>query len=71
MMLGFPTGLSMHMAKIIECASLCCVPGGRDPILATLDDDGFVLESSRAASRDPDLGRRAQPVRAGRSVHGA
>ncbi len=44
-MLGFPTGLSVHMAKIIECASLCCVPGGRDAILATLDDDAFVLES--------------------------
>ena len=44
-MLGFPTGLSVHMAKIIECASLCCLPGGRDSILATLDDDGFELES--------------------------
>lgn len=44
-MLGFPVGLSVHMAKIIECASLCCVPGGRDSILATLDDEGFTLES--------------------------
>ena len=44
-MLGFPIGLSVHMAKIIECASLCCIPGGRDSILATLDDEGFVLES--------------------------
>lgn len=44
-MLGFPIGLSVHMAKIIECASICCVPGGRDAILATLDDDGFTLES--------------------------
>lgn len=44
-MLGFPIGLSVHMAKIIECASLCCVPGGRDSILATLDDEGFTLES--------------------------
>jgi hypothetical protein len=35
----------MHMAKIIECASLCCVPGGRDPILATLEGESFVLES--------------------------
>jgi hypothetical protein len=46
MLLGFPTGLAMHMAKIIECGSLCCVPGGRDPILATLDDGGFILEST-------------------------
>ena len=54
-MLGFPTGLSVHMAKIVECASLCCVPGGRDSILATLDDDGFVLESMAEQ-------RRATPV---------
>jgi hypothetical protein len=53
--LGFPTGLSVHMAKIIECGSLCCVPGGRDAILAELDDTGFVLESM-----NPD--RRATPT---------
>ncbi len=43
----------MHMAKIIECASLCCVPGGRDTILGVLDDHGFELESmapNRAAT---------------------
>jgi hypothetical protein len=44
-MLDYPAGLAVHMAKIIECASLCCVPGGRDSILAELDRDGFVLES--------------------------
>lgn len=44
-LLGFPLGVSLHMAKIVECASLCCVPGGRDTILATLDDNGFELES--------------------------
>src|SRR6202034_2779510 len=33
-MLDFPAGLCGHMAKIIEGASLCCVPGGRDTILA-------------------------------------
>ena len=44
-LLGFPAGIAMHMAKIIECASLCCVPGGRDTILGVLDDDGFELES--------------------------
>lgn len=52
-MLGFPPGISMHMAKIIECASLCCVPGGRDSILGVLDDSGFELESmaqNRAAT---------------------
>lgn len=41
---GFPIGPAQHMAKIIECASLCCVPGGRDSILATLDQEGFELE---------------------------
>ncbi|KLK90629.1 hypothetical protein AA309_24635 [Microvirga vignae] len=52
-MLGFPAGIATHMAKIVECASLCCVPGGRDTILATLDDEGFDLESmapNRAAT---------------------
>ena len=49
--LGFDAGLAMHMAKIIECASLCCVPGGRDPILAELDDEGFVLESTNPERR--------------------
>ena len=50
-MLGFPTGLSVHMAKIIECASLCCVPGGRDSILAELGDESFVLESMNPERR--------------------
>jgi hypothetical protein len=52
-MLGFSLGIAMHMAKIVECASLCCLPGGRDTILAVLDDDGFDLESmapNRAAT---------------------
>ena len=44
-MLGFPMGPAMHMAKIIECASLCCLPGGRDSILGVLEGDSFVLES--------------------------
>ncbi|MCG8355616.1 MAG: DUF1446 domain-containing protein [Kiloniellales bacterium] len=47
--LGFPLGLATHMAKIVECASICCVPGGRDSILATLDDEGFELESMNPA----------------------
>ncbi len=60
---GFPLGLSTHMAKIIECASLCCVPGGRDTIMATLDRDGFSLESMAP-------NRRATPVSvAAHSLH--
>jgi uncharacterized protein YunC (DUF1805 family) len=54
-MVGFPIGPAQHMAKIIECASLCCLPGGRDSILATLDQEGFVLESMAPQ-------RRATPV---------
>ena len=54
-MTGFPVGLAMHMAKIIECASLCCLPGGRDAILATLDREGFELDSMAPQ-------RRATPV---------
>ena len=50
-LLGFPTGLSVHLAKIVECGSLCCVPGGRDPIMAELDDEGFVLESTNPERR--------------------
>lgn len=53
LMLGLPTGPVMHMSKIIECTSLCCVPGGRDAMLATIEGGSFVLESmnpSRAAT---------------------
>ncbi|GAA5237159.1 DUF1446 domain-containing protein [Verticiella sediminum] len=49
MKLGFDAGLALHMAKIIECTSLCCSPAGRDAMLATLDTDGFVLESMNPA----------------------
>ena len=35
--LGFDMGTAMHMAKIVECTSICCEPGGRDAMLATLD----------------------------------
>jgi hypothetical protein len=44
MMRGHGRGLATHMAKIIECASLCCDPGGRDSMLATLDTEGFTLD---------------------------
>ncbi len=44
-LLNFAEANTLHMAKIIECASQCCLPGGRDAMLGTLDDGGFVLES--------------------------
>lgn len=52
-LLGYPKGPAVHMAKILECTSLCCEPGGRDAMLATLSGDGFSLESmnpTRAAT---------------------
>lgn len=54
-MLGYSAALSLHMAKIIECASLCCEPAGRDPILAELDEEGFVLESMNPQLRATPL----------------
>ncbi|MCC7426504.1 MAG: acyclic terpene utilization AtuA family protein [Alphaproteobacteria bacterium] len=50
-MLGFPLGPVMHMSKIIECASICCVPGGRDAIIAELEGASFVLESMNPQRR--------------------
>ncbi len=49
--LGFPIGPALQMAKIIECASLCCEGGGRDAMLGTLDGESFVLESMNPARR--------------------
>ncbi len=48
-MLGYPRALCLHMAKIIECTSLCCRPGGRDAMLAQLSLDSFTLESMNPA----------------------
>lgn len=49
-MLGYDPALSLHMAKIIECTSLCCTPGGRDAILAELGVSDFILESMNPKS---------------------
>jgi hypothetical protein len=49
-MLGYDSGLALHMAKIVECTSLCCEPGGRDAILAELWPGHFVLESMNPQS---------------------
>jgi len=45
LMLGYPAATSLHLSKIIECSSLCCVPGGSDAILGTIEGETFVLES--------------------------
>ncbi|MEO6408576.1 MAG: acyclic terpene utilization AtuA family protein [Burkholderiaceae bacterium] len=44
-MLGYPSALALHMAKIVECTSLCCRPGGRDAMLAEMTLEHFTLES--------------------------
>ncbi len=44
-MLGYPIALCLHMAKIVECTSLCCRPSGRDAMLAELTMEAFTLES--------------------------
>lgn len=48
---GFDKGLAIHMAKIIECTSLCTEPGGRDAIMAHLSKDHFVLDPQNPSLR--------------------
>ena len=70
-LLGYPAALCLHMAKIIECTSLCCQPGGRDAMLAELGMDGFTLESMNpACNATPALGGRPCAVRTGRPFRG-
>jgi hypothetical protein len=41
-MKGFPTGLALHMGKILECAAIAANPGsGSDCMMGVLDDNGF------------------------------
>ena len=59
---GHDRGLATHAAKIIECASLCCDPGGRESMLATLDTNGFTLDCMNpGSSRDADVGPPPMP----------
>lgn len=44
-LLGYPLGPAMHMAKIIECTSICTTPGGRDALLGTLESESFTVDS--------------------------
>jgi hypothetical protein len=44
-LLGYPPGPAMHMAKIIECCSICTTPGGRDALLGTLEGEAFTIDS--------------------------
>jgi Acyclic terpene utilisation family protein AtuA len=42
---GHDRGLAMHMAKLIECASACADPGGRDASMGVMGDGWFTVES--------------------------
>jgi hypothetical protein len=45
LMQGFDRGLSLHMAKILECGAIAAEPGsGSDAMLGTLRRDHFVVE---------------------------
>jgi len=42
---GFPHGLAVHMAKILECGAYCAVPGAvADCMMGVLHRDHFVVE---------------------------
>lgn len=59
---GADPAASYHMAKIVECASQCADPGGRDAILGTVVDDGFIVESMAADRRCLPLGVAAHAL---------
>jgi hypothetical protein len=44
-MRGYDRGLAMHLAKLIECASACADPGGRDASMGVMGDGWFTVES--------------------------
>ena len=49
---GFDKGLSLHMAKILECGAIACEPGsGSDVVLGTLRADHFIIEPMNPARR--------------------
>jgi hypothetical protein len=52
---GFDRGIAGHQAKLLECASQCADPGGRDAIMGELAEDSF-----RVRSMHPD--RRCTPL---------
>jgi hypothetical protein len=51
LMKGHDKGLTMHMAKLIECASACADPGGRDASMGTIGEGGFIVESMHPKQR--------------------
>jgi hypothetical protein len=51
LMKGYDQGLTMHMAKLIECASACADPGGRDASMGVMGEGYFVVESMHPRQR--------------------
>jgi hypothetical protein len=51
LMKGFDKGLTMHMAKLIECASACADPGGRDASMGVMGEGCFNVESMHPSQR--------------------
>jgi len=51
LMKGYDKGLTMHMAKLIECASACADPGGRDASMGVMGDGYFIVESMHPRQR--------------------
>jgi hypothetical protein len=51
LMKGYDQGLTMHMAKLIECASACADPGGRDASMGVMGDGYFTVESMHPKQR--------------------
>jgi hypothetical protein len=45
LMQGYDKGLAMHMAKLIECASACADPGGREASMGVMGEGYFTVES--------------------------
>jgi len=45
LMRGYDRGLTMHMAKLIECCSSCADPGGREAAMGVMGDGYFIVES--------------------------
>lgn len=43
--LGYPTGLALHLGKILECAAIAALPGsGSDCMIGVLEQDRFQVE---------------------------
>lgn len=59
---GADQALAYHMAKILECASQCAEPGGRDAILGTLAGDAFQVESMAPQRRCTPTGVAAHAL---------